>query len=61
MSMKDLSFIWNLDFFLQRLHVFVMQIFDLFGQSYTKVFYIICDYYEGFLFPSFFLSLLIFE
>ena len=47
------------NFFLERLEVIVMQIFHLFGKSYTKIFYIICSYCEGSCFANFFLILFI--
>jgi hypothetical protein len=45
-----------LDLFLPRFEVLVMQIFHLLGKSYAKIFYIICDYYEGCYFSNFFLN-----
>ena len=47
------------DFFLKRLEVIFVQIFHLFGQSYPKIFYIICGYCEGSYFPNCSLTLLI--
>jgi hypothetical protein len=42
--------------FLQGLEVLVIQKFHLLGKSFTKIFYIICDYYKGYCFHNFFLS-----
>ena len=38
--------------FLQRIEVLFVQILHLFGYSHTKIFYIVCDYCEGYRFPK---------
>jgi len=47
------------DLFFSDFEVLVIQIFHLLGKSYTKIFYILYDYFMGFCFPNFFLALII--
>jgi hypothetical protein len=47
MSMGDFSIFWDLVFLI------ITQIFHLLCKSNTKLFYIICDCYEGHCFPNF--------
>ena len=58
MSMGDLTIFLRCspNLVLERLEVLVIQIFHLFGQSYPKIFYIICDYCEGSYFSNFIFS-----
>ena len=48
-----------LNFFLQRHKVLVIQDLHIICQSYTKIFYIFCDYCEECCSPNFFLNLFI--
>jgi hypothetical protein len=59
MSMETFPSSEIFNIFLQRREVLVKQIFHLISQSHIKVFYIISDYWEGWCFPNFFLSLFI--
>ena len=57
MSMRDFSIFDILfNFFLQKLEVLVTQVFYLLGQSYPRIFYIICGYRKRCYFSNFFLN-----